>query len=141
MPTSFSAPFMLTSGSARYQRAVEYLEHAIIRLSPNDPWLQFYFTYRGVAEFFNENYDAAIDWYNRSIQRNPGNGSVYRRLAAALALNGEPEKAEAAIGDVLRFESHCSISDMRQRLSQAFRHQSDFETHMRGLRPAGLPEE
>jgi adenylate cyclase len=128
------------SGSAHYQQAVEYLEQAI-RLSPNDPWLQFYFAHRGTAEFFNENYDSAINWYHRSIQRNPDLPNALRMLAAALALKGEYEKAKAALVEVLRTEPNCSISDLRQRLSQAFRHEHDFETYVRGLRLAGLPEE
>jgi len=127
-------------GSGHYKQAVLNLEHAI-RLSPNDPWLQYYFLYRGVAEFFNENYKAAIDWYHRSMQRNPGSSHVHRRLTAALALNGEHEKARAALDDLLRIEPNCSVSDLRQRLSQFFRHQRDFETYMDALRLAGLPEE
>lgn len=128
------------SGSGNYKQAVENLEHAI-RLSPNDPWLQYYFVYRGVAEFFNENYKAAIDWYHRSLQRNPGASHPLRRLVAALALNGEPEKARAALDDLLRVEPNCTVSDLRQRFSKAFRHQRDFETYMDALRLAGLPED
>jgi tetratricopeptide (TPR) repeat protein len=127
-------------GSAHYQQAVEYLEQAI-RLSPNDPWLQFYFSWRGFAEFFNENHDAAIDWLHRSIQRNPEIPSSHRMLAAALALKGETEKAKAALDDALRLEPNCSISDLRKRLSQMFRHEQDFETYASGLLLAGLPEE
>ncbi len=128
------------SGSAYYQQAVQYLEQAI-RLSPNDPWLQFFFAHRGTAEFFIDNYDEAIDWYHQSIQRNPDLPNAHRWLAATLALNGETEKARAALNEVLRTEPNCSISNLRQRLSQAFRYQHDFETYERGLRLAGLPEE
>lgn len=128
------------SGSKYYQQAVECLDRAI-RLSPNDPWLQFYFSYRGTAEFFNQNLDAAIDWYNRSIQRNPDLPNAHRSLAAALALKGEMEKSQQAITDVLRVEPNCSISDLRQRISQVFRHEEDFEIYIRGLQLAGLPEE
>ena len=128
------------SGSGHYEQAVLNLEHAI-RLSPNDPWLQYYFAYRGFAEFFNKNYEAAIDWYNRSLQRNPGASHVHRRLTAALAMSGELEKARAALDNLLRIEPNCSVSDLRQRLSLFFRHQRDFETYMDALRLAGLPEE
>ncbi len=38
------------SGSNYYQQAVECLDRAI-GLSPNDPWLQFFFAHRGTAEF------------------------------------------------------------------------------------------
>jgi tetratricopeptide (TPR) repeat protein len=89
------------SGSTYYQQAVENLEHAI-RLSPNDPWLQFYFSFRGLAEFFNQNYDEAINWFQRSIQRNSNSAAPRCRLAAALALKGELEKAKAALGDAVR---------------------------------------
>jgi tetratricopeptide (TPR) repeat protein len=101
------------SGSACYRQAVEYLEHAI-RLSPNDPWLQFYFSFRGLAEFLNQDYDAAIDWFQRSIQRNSNSAAPHCRLAAALALKGEAQKAEAALGKALQIDPNLSISVLRQ---------------------------
>jgi TolB-like protein/Tfp pilus assembly protein PilF len=128
------------SGSKYYQQAVECLDRAI-GLSPNDPWLQFFFAHRGTAEFFNQNLDAAIGWYHRSIQRNPDLPNAHRYLAAALALKGEMEKSRHAIADVLRTDPNCSISNLRQRLSQAFRHEEDFDFYIRGLQLAGLPEE
>ena len=128
------------SGSKYYQQAVECLDRAI-SLSPNDPWLQFYFAHRGTAEFFNQNLDAAIDWYHRSIQRNPDLPNAHRFLAAALALKGEMEKSRHAIAEVLRTEPNCSIANLRQRLSQAFLHEEDFDIYIRGLKLAGLPEE
>jgi tetratricopeptide (TPR) repeat protein len=112
-----------------------------ISLSPNDPWLQFYFAHRGTAEFFNQNLDAAIDWYHRSIQRNPDLPNAHRNLAAALALKGEMGKSRHVVADILRIEPNCSISNLRQRLSQAFRHEEDFDFYIRGLQLAGLPEE
>jgi TolB-like protein/class 3 adenylate cyclase/tetratricopeptide (TPR) repeat protein len=128
------------SGSKFYQQAVECLDRAI-RLSPNDPWLQFYFAHRGTAEFFNQNLDAAIEWYHRSIQRNPDLPNAHRWLAATLALKGETEESRHVIVDVLRIEPNCSISNLRQRLSQAFRYEKDFDYYIRGLQLAGLPEE
>ena len=128
------------SGSNYYQQAVECLDRAI-SLSPNDPWLQFYFAHRGTAEFFNQNLDAAIDWYHRSIQRNPDLPNAHRNLAAALALKGEMGKSRHVVADILRIEPNCSISNLRQRLSQAFRHEEDFDFYIRGLQLAGLPEE
>ena len=128
------------SGSKYYQQAVECLDRAI-GLSPNDPWLQFLFAHRGTAEFFNQNFDAAIDWYHRSIQRNPDLPTAHRFLAATLALKGEMEKSRHSIANVLRTEPNCSRSNLRQRLSQAFRHDEDFDFYIRGLQLAGLPEE
>ena len=128
------------SGSAYYQQAVENLEHAI-RLSPNDPWLQFYFSHRGLAEFCNENYDEAINWFQQSIQRNSNSAAPHCRLAAALALKGETKKAKTAINDALRIEPGLSISVLRQHISQVYRHGQDFETYAQALLLAGLPEE
>jgi tetratricopeptide (TPR) repeat protein len=128
------------SGSACYRQAVEYLEHAI-RLSPNDPWLQFYFSFRGLAEFLNQDYDAAIDWFQRSIQRNSNSAAPHCRLAAALALKGEAQKAEAALGKALQIDPNLSISVLRQLVGHIYRHAQDFETYARALRLAGLPEE
>ena len=127
------------SGKAHYQQAVHFLDHAI-RLSPNDPQLQFYFANRGLAEFFNNNYAAAIDWLHRSLKRNPDLASANRVLTTALALNGEPDQARSALNNVLRIEPNCTISDLRHRYRQMFRHQHDFDTYVHGLQRAGLPE-
>ena len=47
-------------GPDTYEPAVANLDLAI-RLSPNDPWLQFFFAQRGVAEFLSGHDGAAIE--------------------------------------------------------------------------------
>ena len=58
--------------------AVEYLDRAI-RLSPNDPWLPIYCGVRGSAEYINGNNDAAIEWAQKALQRNPDFFSTLNR--------------------------------------------------------------
>lgn len=128
------------SGADYYQRAVENLEYAI-RLSPNDPWLQFYFSFRGLAEFWIENYDEAIDWYQRSIHRNPNSTLTLCRIAAALALKGDTEKARSTLETALEIEPDLTVSNLTQRISQVYRNEQDWDTYAQALRLAGLPEE
>lgn len=127
------------SGSEYYQQAVDNLEHAI-RLSPNDPWLQFYYSFRGLAEFWMEDYDEAINWFQKSIQRNTNSANTQCRLAAALACKGELERAEAALGNALLIQPDLSAALLRQRSSQVYRNGRDFETYLGALLLAGLPD-
>ncbi len=128
------------SGADAYEHAVECLDRAI-RLSPNDPWLQFYFAHRGTAEFVIGHYETAIEWFQRSIQRNPDLPTAHRLLASACALKGDLEKARAALDEVKRLVPDFSIAGYTQRIKQVFKHEEDFERMVEGLRLAGAPEE
>ncbi len=128
------------SGANAYEHAVECLDRAI-RLSPNDPWLQFYFAHRGMAEFVIGHYDTAIEWFQRSIQRNPDFPTTHRLLASACALKGDLEKARAALKELKRLDPDFSIAVYTRRLKQAYKHEQDFERVIEGLRLAGAPEE
>jgi len=127
------------SGANAYERAVECLDRAI-RLSPNDPWLQFYFAHRGTAEFLIGHYDMAIEWFRRSIQRNPDFPTAYRQLASACALKEDFDIAQEALDEVKRLEPGFSIAGYTQRVKHLFRYEEDFERVIEGLRLAGAPE-
>jgi TolB-like protein len=127
------------SGANSYEHAVECLDRAI-RLSPNDPWLQLYLVHRGTAEFFSGHYETAVEWFQKSIQRNPDFPTAHRLLASACALKGDLEKARAALDEVKRLVPDFSISGYSQRLKQVFKLEEDFERVVEGLRLAGAPE-
>jgi TolB-like protein len=128
------------SGADAYERSVEYLDRAI-RLSPNDPWLPIYFGVRGTAEFINGNNDAAIEWAQKGLQRNPDFFSAHRNLVCAYALKGEFEKAHEALDEFKRTLPNVSIAGYTQSARPAFKRQEDFELVVEGLRLAGVPEE
>lgn len=128
------------SGANAYERAVECLDRAI-RLSPNDPWLQFFFAQRGMAELLVSHNRTAIEWFQKSIQRNPDFAQAHRSMAAACALQGDLEKARAALDEATRLEPDLSIAKVAQRAKQVFKHEEDFERYVEGLRLAGAPDE
>ncbi|MDH3467060.1 MAG: adenylate/guanylate cyclase domain-containing protein [Gammaproteobacteria bacterium] len=127
------------SGTDSYESAVECLEKTI-RLSPNDPWLQFYYAHRGTAEFLLGRYDEAIEWYQKSLQRNPDLPNTLRMLISAYALKGDLEKASHIKAMVLKQNPNYSIEDVTRRVKLAYRNTEDFEHTLRGLRLAGVPE-
>jgi TolB-like protein/Tfp pilus assembly protein PilF len=128
------------SGANAYEHAVECLDRAI-RLSPNDPWLQLYLVHRGTAEFFSGHHETAIEWFQKSIQRNPDFPTAHRLLTSACALKGDLEMARAALEEVKRLVPDFSIAGYTQRLKQVFKLEEDFERMVEGLRLAGAPEE
>ena len=128
------------SGANAYERSVEYLDRAI-RLSPNDPWLPIYYGVRGSAEFINGNNNAAIEWAQKALQRNPDFFSAHRNLVCAYAFKGELEKAHEALDQFKRAQPNVSISGYAQSARPTFKHQEDFDLVVEGLRLAGVPEE
>jgi adenylate cyclase len=128
------------SGGIFYADAVTNLEHAI-RLSPNDPLLQFFLTHRGTAEFFHGDFDEAIVRFYKAIKINPDFSTPYRLQASAYGLSGEIEKARDALANVIRLEKKFSIAEYGRRLKQVFKHERDFELFVNGLRLAGAPED
>lgn len=127
------------SGADSYDTGVESLERAI-RMSPNDPLLQFYFAHRGTAEFFAGRYDEAIKWYQKSIQRNPDLPNTLSMVMAAYALNGDLDRAREVKAKILKERQHYSIESASKRTRQIYRNAEDFEHVLRGLRLAGVPE-
>ncbi len=128
------------SGADTYERSVECLDSAI-RLSPNDPWLPIYFGVRGTAEFIIGNNDAAIEWSQKALQRNPDFFSANRNMVCAFALDGEFEKAQEALDEYKRTVPNVSIAGYIQSSRPAFKRQEDFDLVVKGLRLAGVPEE
>ena len=128
------------SGTDAYERSVKYLDR-VIRLSPNDPWLPIYFGVRGSAEFINGNNNAAIEWAQKALQRNPDFFSAHRNLVCAYAVKGELEKAYEALDEFKRVQPDFSIAGYTQSARPTFKHQEDFELVVESLRLAGVPEE
>ena len=113
----------------------------MIRLSPNDPWLQFYLAQRGTAEYFAGNYHAAIEWHEKSIQRNPNFPTTYRFIACAYARLGDLESAARALAELKRLDPDFSIAAYTRRARQVYLLESDFEQVVEALRLAGAPGE
>ena len=128
------------SGADAYECSVDYLDRSI-RLSPNDPWLPIYFGARGTAEFINGNNNAAIEWAQKALHRNPDFFSAHRNLVCAYAEKGEFEKAHEALEEFKRAQPNVSIAGYIKSARPAFKHQEDFDLVIDGLRLAGVPEQ
>ena len=122
-----------------YERAVECLDQAI-RLSPSDDHLQFWLVQRAFAEFFGGNYEAAIDWSRRSLQRNPNNPTSLHCLISACANNGDIEQARERKAELDKISPHVTIERIRARVGHMFNEGDEFERYAEGLRLAGVPE-
>lgn len=57
---------------------------------------------RGVEAYDDENYDDAIDWFNREISENPDNGYAFVYISAIRYKNDENGKAISAIEQALK---------------------------------------
>ena len=83
--------------------------------------------------------DAAIDWFLRSLERNPALPDTYASLAVAYTLKGDEAKARMAAADLRRVEPNYKLESPEPSSPAAFR--KWFETKfLPAWRKAELPE-
>ena len=82
-------------GAEHYESAVNCLERAI-RVSPQDPMLPWWYLMRGLAEFFNRDFETAIGWMTRALERNAYLPAPYRVQTACWGHLGDTERARVA---------------------------------------------
>ncbi len=120
-------------------RAAEGIEknQIAIRSDPLNP--SIFFRYSGIAlgYYLIGDEARAVEWAQKSIQRNRSwyLGHVY--LVAALARLDRHEEAEAALRDYLALCPTASIAGLKR---LPFKNADDAERLWAGLRQAGLPE-
>jgi adenylate cyclase len=85
----------------RAEEALESLNEAI-RLSPRDLQIADYYMGMGMAYWELERYPEALQWLERSRAQNSGIEGTSFLLASTYLRIGEPEKANAAVRDVLQ---------------------------------------
>ena len=125
------------SGPEGYESAVELLERAI-RVSPQDPMLQFWYLQRGYAEFLSRNFEAAISWMTRSSERNPDLPTPYRVQAASWAYLGDIERARAAWQKNLDVNPNLDMEHYLSMVRNIIKHQEGFDLLLEGYRLAGV---
>jgi adenylate cyclase len=117
--------------------ALVYLEKAI-RLNPQDRFMWVFLFGVALAHSFAERYDEAVEWVQRSIQRQPDFALSYLVLAASCAFLGRVEDARAAVRELLRLNPDFSLAGVELFLAGADRSSADRAIDL--LRKAGLPE-
>jgi len=123
--------------SGSYEQASQPLD-AAMRLSPREPlrfwWLMFY----GLAEFAAGRYGNAVDWATKAIEVDPQFPAGLRLLASAL---GKLELLEEARAVAIRLNEVAPAATIE--LAKAivpWKHDSDMENYLDGLRKAGVRE-
>ena len=139
-PNSATAYGFLSMGEAmacNYEACNDTLTKAL-QLSPHDPLRAFWYAGKGIAAFAAKKYGEVIEITNESIRANPDMPSAHRQQSAAYAMLDDMDKAQAAMGNLLRLLPNSTITEV----SNAIRMSCD-EAHNRwldALRKAGLPE-
>jgi TolB-like protein/Tfp pilus assembly protein PilF len=118
-----------------------------IRLSPRDPHIDARYSAIGMVHLLQSRTDEAIVWFEKARRATPAKPFGHLRLAAAYALNGDLDRAVAALAETRRLTgegSSLSIARMKagrwRSVSSKTRALLDA-TYFAGLRKAGMPEE
>ncbi|MEK9803723.1 MAG: winged helix-turn-helix domain-containing protein [Curvibacter sp.] len=109
-----------------------------IDLSPHDPMLWAFFSYRALAHLFAGEFADAADDARRAIHMPQCHYWPYAHRAAALGQLGEREEAGKAAAELLRIRPEFSCTQARRRLFYV-RSAGQLELYVQGLRRAGLP--
>jgi adenylate cyclase len=116
-----------------------------IRLSPRDPLIGIWFGRVGLAHLLQSRLDKAIYWLEKARSADPDLPYIHSRLAAALALTGETDRAAAELT-----EARNRAGDDRYLNTGAF--SAEYlgvpklralykQVYFAGVRIAGMPEQ
>jgi adenylate cyclase len=116
-----------------------------MRLSPRDPGMPFWYYRIGQAHLLQSHIGDAIEWLERARGANPVLHYVHGSLAAAYALQGETERAGAALAEARRLSErpfYSSLVNARKFYTVTPNMRPLYEeNYIAGLRLAGLPGE
>jgi len=113
--------------------AISLFERSI-KLGPRDPRQGLWMWILGFGHITARQYEKAVEWLQRGLQRNPGNPDGYLCLASSLGHLGRLEEAKAAIEEFFRLIPETS---KRPIFFWRYKNRSDEEHFLDGLRKAG----
>jgi TolB-like protein/Flp pilus assembly protein TadD len=124
------------------------LEEQAIRLSPRDPRIGHFYWRIGHVHLLQSRPDEAILWLERARSVVPELPFLHLLLASAYGLQGETERAAAALAEARRLHGGDRYSNIAHqkafysRMAGAAKIRPLLEaTYLAGLRKAGMPEE
>jgi adenylate cyclase len=126
----------------RTEKADEYPD-AALRFSPHDSLAYIYLGEKGDGLFNQSRYEAATEFYKRSITVYPETATSYFRLAASLALSGHDAEAREALRRYLALPLDIPKTIAQFKARQPYdtpNLRSYYDRLYEGLRKAGLPE-
>jgi tetratricopeptide (TPR) repeat protein len=138
----FAYHFLATSclGSMEPLKAIE-LETQAINLDPKHP-PDVVLTAMSSAYFALGDFDRAIEWGLKSLERNAALGEPYANLAMAYALKGDDVASRKAVSDLLRVMPKYRLSQIKgPRESSPAAYKEYWENVLLpAARKAGVPE-
>ncbi|SFL51452.1 adenylate/guanylate cyclase domain-containing protein [Shimia aestuarii] len=125
-------------GVSREYAAARASAERATTLSPRDPYRAFWYGGHGIAAYLDENYERCIEVCNEVLAEFPNYASALRQLAAAQAMIGQSEAAQATMQRLLALMPGLTVSMVRDIVP--IRYPDDHERWLEGLRRAGMPE-
>jgi DNA-binding SARP family transcriptional activator/Tfp pilus assembly protein PilF len=117
--------------------ALERLER-YRELAPFDPYFCFYENIYTIAHTFKGDYERAVAVGRRAVKTSPQYSNGYKPLIAALGHLGRREEAKRYVDQLLSLEPNFTVERFAQ--VYPFKHATDRDRYMTGLRLAGVPE-
>jgi TolB-like protein/class 3 adenylate cyclase len=122
--------------TGRAEEALGHIEQAM-RLNPRFPF--WYYHEVGKSQFMMTRYEAAVESFEKALQRNPNVPWPRRYLVAAYGHTGRTGDAEWELEELLGQGHEMSLS--RSRATINLHDAAYLERYIEGLRKAGVPEE
>jgi DNA-binding SARP family transcriptional activator/Tfp pilus assembly protein PilF len=107
-------------------------------LAPFDPYFLLFESMYTMVYVFKGDYERAAVVGRRSVKNNPQFSNGYKPLIAALGHLGRRDEAQPHVDKLLSLEPNFTVERFGQ--TYPFKHASDRERYMMGLRLAGAPE-
>lgn len=120
-----------------FEEAFPYFQKAI-ELSPHDPQRWAFYAYRSMAHLFAGEFEAALDWAQRSVRVPNCHYWPYSHRVAALGHLGRASQARAAFEELLERRPGFTRSLARERLFYV-KNDEHLTRYLEGLRKAGVP--
>lgn len=132
--------YLATAG--RFDEAIEN-EHLSLSLNPRDPTVFFRYAGLSAAHFGRREYEEALAWARKSVQRNQSLYYAWMYLVLCYMALGRKDEASAAVKNWLAAMPWCTVTALREaNESNMLPHGGTqaSERSVQSLRDAGLPE-